>query len=190
ITNAYATGSVTGSINVGGLIGEKREKNGGTINASFWDIDTSGVSHSAGGSGRTTAEMQNPFTFIDAAWDFDTVWAKSNTGENGGYMMLRWQPGTYYDGYFRVAGNLTRTYGDANPNFSGVETTAGNVAVNWGSAITAHTNIGTYQWTDANVLSLPANVYTEIGTGGLSITPALLTVTANDASKAYDGSAY
>ncbi|HNS18988.1 MAG TPA: hypothetical protein PKH24_00740 [Sedimentisphaerales bacterium] len=37
---------------------------------SFWDIETSGQSTSAGGIGKTTAEMQTVSTFLDAGWDF------------------------------------------------------------------------------------------------------------------------
>jgi len=36
----------------------------------FWDIDTSGQTQSAGGMGKTTAEMQTESTFTDAGWDF------------------------------------------------------------------------------------------------------------------------
>ena len=37
---------------------------------SFWDIETSGQAESAGGEGKTTAEMQMKSTFTDAVWDF------------------------------------------------------------------------------------------------------------------------
>jgi hypothetical protein len=71
ITFCYATSSVSGTDSyIGGLIGV----NGGTINGSFWDIQTSGQTTSAGGTGKTTAEMKTLSTFTDAAWDFATVW--------------------------------------------------------------------------------------------------------------------
>ena len=68
INQSYATGIVTGMLRVGGLVGS----NGGTINQSYWNTETSGQSSSAGGSGRTTAEMKQQVTFID--WDFTFVW--------------------------------------------------------------------------------------------------------------------
>ena len=67
ITNSYSTGVVSGTgESVGGLVGY----NNGSISSSFWDIDTSGQLTSAGGTGKTTAEMQTASTFLDAGWDF------------------------------------------------------------------------------------------------------------------------
>ena len=63
ITNSYSTGSVFGNTNVGGLVG----RNEGTVTNSYWDTTTSGQSSSAGGSGLTTAQMQQASSF--AGWD-------------------------------------------------------------------------------------------------------------------------
>lgn len=91
IQNCYCTGSVSGGWSVGGLVGEGSvniEKcystamvtgnnyhggligNGGSVSASFWDMETSGQTTSAGGTGLTTAEMKTLSTFTDAGWDF------------------------------------------------------------------------------------------------------------------------
>ena len=68
ITACYATGAVSGSGNyVGGLVGDNW---GDIITACFWDIETSGQTSSVGGTGKTTAEMQNIDTFLNAGWDF------------------------------------------------------------------------------------------------------------------------
>ena len=67
IANCYSTGIVLGDEYVGGLVGN------GDVNdvvASFWGIETSGQEMSAGGTGKTTAEMQAANTFIDAGWHF------------------------------------------------------------------------------------------------------------------------
>jgi hypothetical protein len=64
ISNCYSTGSVLRGRD--GLVGE----NSGTVTASFWDIETSGQTTSAGGTGKTTAEMQTASTFLEAGWDF------------------------------------------------------------------------------------------------------------------------
>jgi hypothetical protein len=40
------------------------------VTCSFWDAQTSGRSTSAGGTGKTTVEMQTGKTFSDAGWDF------------------------------------------------------------------------------------------------------------------------
>jgi hypothetical protein len=67
ITNCYASGNVSGSQVVGGLLGEN---DGLTVTESFWDIETSGPSNSDGSTGKTTAEMQIESTFTSAGWDF------------------------------------------------------------------------------------------------------------------------
>ncbi|MBN1805772.1 MAG: hypothetical protein JW837_11010 [Sedimentisphaerales bacterium] len=92
IVNCYSVGSVSGFEKVGGLAGYNRNR--GIIN-SFWDIETSGQWTSDGGFGRTTAEMQNPNTFIDSEWDFvgapdgpNDIWAEP---DGGGYPVLWWQ---------------------------------------------------------------------------------------------------
>ena len=69
ITNCYATGAVTGgasSEHLGGLCGD----NSDTITNCFWDTETSGISTSSGGTGKTTAQMQSQSTFEAAGWDF------------------------------------------------------------------------------------------------------------------------
>jgi hypothetical protein len=66
ISTCYAMGSVNGNEYVGGLCGE----NYGTISDCFWDMETSGQGSSAGGDGKTTAEMKTLATFTDAGWDF------------------------------------------------------------------------------------------------------------------------
>ena len=61
--------NITGSGSyVGGLVGENSYS--GTVTTSFWDIETSGQTTSAGGTGKTTAEMQDIRTYQDAGWDF------------------------------------------------------------------------------------------------------------------------
>jgi len=67
----------------------------GNVSASFWDTQTSGQATSVGGTGLTTAEMNDPNTFINAGWAFwgssdvpNFVWAEP---EGGGYPILWWQ---------------------------------------------------------------------------------------------------
>jgi hypothetical protein len=67
ITSSYCFGIVIGKSNTGGLAGRGNEVS--VIN-SFWDTQSSGWNISAGGIGKTTVEMQDPNTFIDAGWDF------------------------------------------------------------------------------------------------------------------------
>ncbi len=62
----YSTGSVADDLCEGGLVAFD---NGGCVTGSFWDIETSGRSASAGGTGLTTTEMQTVSTYLDAGWD-------------------------------------------------------------------------------------------------------------------------
>ena len=67
IASSYSAGKVGGTSAVGGLVGDNWN---GNITSSFWDIETSGQTISAGGEGKTTVEMQDPNTFLDAGWDW------------------------------------------------------------------------------------------------------------------------
>ena len=88
ITNCYATGSVNGDTE-GGLVAV----NTGSVSNSFWDVDTSGQTTSAGGTGKTTAEMKTLATFANAGWsitescDASTIWGLCSTS-NSGYPYL------------------------------------------------------------------------------------------------------
>jgi hypothetical protein len=70
----FATGAVTGILSfTGGLIGN----DGGLSVSCFWDIQTSGISvgvgndsESSGVNGKTTAEMMDIQTFLNAKWSF------------------------------------------------------------------------------------------------------------------------
>lgn len=71
ISNSYASGIMVVNQNgAGGLVGT----GSGAVNGSFWDTETTGQINSAGGTGKTTAEMRTRSTFTDADWDFDDVW--------------------------------------------------------------------------------------------------------------------
>ncbi len=65
--NCYSTETVRGNNHFGGLVGYNDESE---IWNSFWDIETSGLSSSAGGRGKTKAEMYMQSTFAEAGWDF------------------------------------------------------------------------------------------------------------------------
>ena len=54
IATSFSTGRVHDTFSSGGLVGS----NFGTVTNSFWDTETSGQTTSAGGTGRTTAQLQ------------------------------------------------------------------------------------------------------------------------------------
>ena len=65
IINSYSTGSVTGSSALGGLLGVIWLS---SSTSSYWDTETSGMSTSAAGFGRTTEQMQQKTNYT--GWDF------------------------------------------------------------------------------------------------------------------------
>ncbi|MFC1764244.1 GLUG motif-containing protein [Planctomycetota bacterium] len=92
VSNSYSTGTISESYLVGGFVAS----NSGSVSNSFWDIETSGLTDSAGGTGRTTAQMQNIDTYLDAGWDFvgetqngnDNIW---QIDDGQGYPRLWWK---------------------------------------------------------------------------------------------------
>ena len=69
VTNSYATGAVDGYENNGGLVG----LNSGHVANSYWDTEVSGILISAGGTSKTTVELQSPTTAtgIYSEWSTD-----------------------------------------------------------------------------------------------------------------------
>lgn len=82
IENSYAIGRVTSTTSGGGLVDNYSEF--GPATNSYWNTQTSNQATSAGGTGKTTAQMQQQSTY--AGWDFDNVW---RINEGSSYPMLR-----------------------------------------------------------------------------------------------------
>jgi hypothetical protein len=82
VLRCYAAGHVFGPQDIGGLIGHTSTEYPSTVDRSFWDINATGLTLSAGGAGLTTPQMQDRATYINAGWDFieeadngnDDVW--------------------------------------------------------------------------------------------------------------------
>jgi len=72
ISLSYSTGMVTGDNFTGGLVGWNGDTRPGfgDISSSFWDTQVSGLTHSDGGTGLTTTQMQDINTYMEAGWDF------------------------------------------------------------------------------------------------------------------------
>ncbi len=205
VTNGYATGAVTSSgTGVGGLAGAST----GTITNSFWDTETTGLSTSVGGgTGKTTAQMLDSTLFTNATWDFtfhSGVWGQKSTLNNG-FPVLR--TFGYTDPITITLDSLSasRSYGVANPalgatgwTVSGCDNNATCLsAVNWGTAASATTGVGSYGYGAANVLAPTLGTgYGKLSDyditytiGSLTISPAMLSVTGmSAATKTYDRS--
>ncbi len=88
VHNSYATGYVSGTQDdVGGLVGE--HTGWGTVENSFWDTETGGPDNGIG-EGKTTAEMRELSTFMDAGWDIEIHETEDPTD---GYPFLSTQVG-------------------------------------------------------------------------------------------------
>lgn len=74
INRSYAAGTFSGlGSDNGGLVGAQDVT--ATTADSYWDTTVSSQLTSAGGTGRTTVQMQDELTFV--GWDFGTVWLSS-----------------------------------------------------------------------------------------------------------------
>ena len=100
VDKSYSTGEVYGNENAGGLIGVCAT--GGVVYNSFWDRETSGVQTSAGGTGKTTDEMQRIQTYndistvgLDEPWDICDIDEHDNEtwyiNDGNDYPRLGWQ---------------------------------------------------------------------------------------------------
>ena len=95
VDECYSTVVLSGGegfYNYGGVCGEDYS---GSINVCFWDTQTSGIDTSAGGIGKTTAQMKTQSTFSDADWDFSSggTWRMSGLNSDfSGYPVLSFQP--------------------------------------------------------------------------------------------------
>ncbi len=95
IERCYAAGAVSGTSNVGGLVAVNKT---GYITDSFWDAQTTGCPGSAGGTEKTTLQMQSLSTYLQSGWDFskggqdgvEGVWFPPLLGS---YPRLAWQTG-------------------------------------------------------------------------------------------------
>ncbi len=126
VSGCYSAGRVAAASNgLGGLIGSGLPE---SVRDSFWDLQTSGQTRSAGGLGLQTELMQDPQTYIAAGWDFvlaqdgpSDIWAISS---EDGYPMLWWQmdpvpalpafgggSGTYADPYLITDANTLNQIG-------------------------------------------------------------------------------
>ena len=128
VDESYAAGTVFGDSEVGGLVGFG---NDGTVTASYWDINSTGRSSSAGGIGLTTAQM----TGDDApgnmtAFDFNLTWQT--------------RPSDYPDNSRRDDFDEDRSEPDASISLSSTTVTLGETVSLNGSNSTG--DIQQYEW--------------------------------------------
>jgi len=126
VFRCYSVGRVTGSQALGGLVGYKRAQ--GQTLGSLWDTEASGQATSAGGTGKTTAEMKMGTPYLDMNWDFGSTWIMC---EGLSYPILQWQipagdftcpDGVNFTDFAWFAAQWrSRACGQANGHCSGVD---------------------------------------------------------------------
>jgi len=106
LLRCYSTGAVTTSgavptskahYSIGGLVAYDNFVSEWDILGCFWDTMTTGVDVSDGGTGMTTAQMQDAVIYLDAGWDFigetangtEDLWKMPDEGP--AYPKLAWE---------------------------------------------------------------------------------------------------
>ena len=92
LNNCFSSGNPTTSNSnstAGGLVAYGSVSSTTVIN-SFWDTETSNIGTSIFGTGKTTSQMLDIFTFTSVGWDFFNTW-KMDEYNNNGYPNLRWE---------------------------------------------------------------------------------------------------
>lgn len=143
INDSYSTGFVDNSgSDHGGLVGDTVE--GGATSRSYWNTETSEQDVSAGGEGKTTAEMIDSVTFTD--WNFDNTWSIV-AGES--YPYLQWQDGPNSQNYPYKSELIIH----ADPQDGGIPNGAGFYAEDETVGISANPNEGYFfvTWTGNTV---------------------------------------
>ena len=87
IMYCYSVGTVDGVSDVGGLVGSSLDQR--DVSRSFWDIEASGQESSAGGEGKTTAQMKTGAIFL--AWVASAGAETWTIDEGQDYPRLAWE---------------------------------------------------------------------------------------------------
>ena len=173
VCNCYSTGSVDGDSLVGGLCGFKYSV---TFSFSFWDKETSGLSSSSGGTGKTTVEMQTESTFTDAGWNFVDTWVMN------GYPQLQWQKIPSYTLTVNNGSGDGSYIDGTNVNISADAPAAGYVFDGWGAVPEIYTNniadvsasSTIFTMPGTNVILTAVYVYNYSGGSGTEASPYLI----------------
>jgi trimeric autotransporter adhesin len=197
ITDTYATGAVSGSNYVGGLVASS---GGGTVTNGYWNTDTTRQRTSdGGGTGLTTAQMMDPASF--AAWgtDISAVGGSSVTwriyaGDTApllrafmtGLAATAMNVGTFYNGT-AFAGSSSLIFGTLTPGYW-LPSSSMDASLILGDAnartSTPATNAGSYALT-GDLYSSQMGYDIDFTPGTLTIAPATLTYLANTATTTY-----
>ena len=187
VTASYATGAVTGTTNAGGLIGRARTSGAGitTVTDSYWDTESSGQSTSAGGTGKTGAELRAPTAYgtgtdIYANWNLDLNNADSDNSHATG-QDNPWDFGANYNyPTLRNTGGNQKGPGPVG-NLAAALNADNNLAVTWsaptekgdgtltGNYAGRYTSDGGTNWTSFTTTGATTHTITSPGTAAHQI---------------------
>jgi hypothetical protein len=95
VSNSYSSGTVSGAEGAGGLVGQNDH---GTVSGSFWDVETSGMKESDGGTAKNATAMRDIAVFSGAGWNITAVALNQtdvahiwNIVDNVTYPFLSWE---------------------------------------------------------------------------------------------------
>ncbi|MEI2302436.1 two-partner secretion domain-containing protein [Ensifer sp. MJa1] len=185
VTNTYATGAVSAAT-TGGLIAES---SGTTISSSYF---LNAAPDNGYGVAISSAQLTNPSTF--SSWEI-----ASNGGQKTTWRIYQGQTGPLLSAFLKpvtvTANSGTAVYSGGVPSlgvsyssYSGTVDTS--LLMGTTSIGGAGSNAGGYTLTPAGLYSGQGGYDISYVAGALSITPAVLTVTANGDSRSYSGVGY
>ena len=191
INNSYSTTVIVGGnawdpSSIGGLVGI----NDGTVTNSFWNTQTSRISAPSAGVGLTTLQMQQASTF--AGWDMATTGGSTSVWriyDGATLPQLR----SFMTALTVTGNNISKTYdGTTTINNGGytLSDASANSNLIFGTAAYGNTtskNVGTYSMSVSGLYSNQFGYDISFANGNAVITPAALTVTAQQSTKVYDG---
>ena len=200
INRSYSSGTVGGSsFDFGDLVtgGFAGTDFGGIGSASnFWDVTTTGLTTSAFGTGLTTAQFQDTEAFIALAsaqgWDFDTVWAPGDAGfypehySTSAVLLATPNPVTLQYGQTTNLATTGTVVGGIPPYLFGGEGEVLNTAGIFNGLSLNGFTVGsqTFNLTQTSVTGSQGTDFRIIDRlGAATITPAPLTIRANDQVK-------
>jgi hypothetical protein len=185
IATSYSNGVVSGSgFSIGGLAGS----NSGTVTNSYWDKVSSGQPTSAGGTGiNTTALMQAQASFT--GFDFSGIWRIYDTHTTP---LLK----VFMTPVSVTASDDSKTYdGNGYSGGNGVTWSDPSVvaalsgSLSYGGNSQGEVNAGSYAITPGGYWSLGQQGYDiSYVSGALTVNTLPLSITANNATMAYNGS--
>lgn len=208
ISQSYTVKAVSGSSIVGGFFGFYI---GGTITSSYFDTTVAGTTEHAGSAstvtgmtGLTTAQVQDTASFMTGAsgWDFDSVWVPPSSGY---YPVLyamtpvTWVKTVSADMVYGSGSGTVTAIGTQSSLSTYIFSKAGDsltptgatIATDPTAAVSATPTTASLPASNATVTSAKGTDYRVFyyGNAALTVTPAALMITADDATKTYGDTA-